>query len=432
MARLVTVLVALGLLVLAPAVQAGPSGFSDAQRVGDGTVSQPAAAVLRDGTAVVAWVQRPGGSRLVVARRDGPSGPWRVRRLDRGSAWVRDVQVALDQQVRGLSVVWAESTRREQRIMAATAPRGGALGAPARAAVVGSATQAGPRLAVLRDGSALLVLRDGARRDRRPSLRVLRRRTGQPRFADVARIERDGVRPAVAADARGAAVLGWSSPARPGDQGRRELRVLRLTGGGRARGRSQQLSGQTTGRVRLVSAPSGDVVASYTGPAPDGLALLRRVVARAGAGLALDPVTSLGAGPAAWRPPAALAVGRAGRAAAAWTLPAQGTTPFQVVHALREPSGTWQRFARPAAPTPMAGDPAVHVWDDAVVAWATARAEPGPATYDVLVARPGGAGEVLGTSVGPDGRGLVVASAGPRALLAWPAAGGGMDVAERG
>lgn len=410
--------------VAAPAAGAatpGPAGFAPGLPVLLGTPSQTAAAVSERGAAVLAVVTADGDREAVrVASRGRAGAPWRVSSLRVAPREARDVQAVVTPD--GMVVVaWAEAGARNA-VGVATGRAGDGLSVTSTPA--GSGFAASPRLAVLRSGTVLLAYRDAPRGGTSGlRLRTVRAGEGLGRARTVA----TRVSQVALAAAGGGAVLAWTRSA----TGRvpRAAYGLRLGREGAPRERAFLITRDAGRTLRLAGGPDGRSLASWMRPARGTRAAgaftrsLRPV---------LRPARPLGAPGLRPRDAATLSAGPDGHALAA--LPAFGDDPFgfRVLAARSRMGGVWTGVRPLGAPSAMGGTPrpVLAPGGEELVAWTTARTQPGPVAYDVLISGAGGT-TALGTTSSPDGRGLAVGHAGARVLVAWPMVGG-LALAERG
>jgi hypothetical protein len=318
---------------------------------------------------------------------------------------------------------------------------------------VADACAAFPRLTVLRSGAVVLAWRDG-RFGARSRVRVAT--IDGDRFATAPRtVGRDAAQVVLAARGAGAAV-GWISPyrARPGRSRAAARRaqprtptVVALGAGGSPTGQATIVGRDVGPTARLAGAPDGRVVASWVrpqrirpypgedrghAPPPDAYvapqAFTRQILARARPARPIGGPNEIAAGAPS------VAFDGADHTVAAVRASTPGVGPaFDVVAAGSSAGGPWSSthlvahlgFSRmdPVAAAPAAGD-VVVVYTALILAVNT------PPNWTVAAADMTGT-HPLGTTPASDGRGVAVARAPGRVLVAWPA-GGRVQVAERG
>ena len=417
----------------------------------DLTGSTPlASAIDAGGAAVVGDVRGTAGKRRVeVALRGRAGATWTTATLGAEVSEARDVQTVIGG--RGVVVAWAEATRDHQSLVVATGRAGGPLAVRWRLTVV-DAFAASPRLARLRGGAVVLAWRDG-RSGSRSRVRVAT--IDGDRFSSAPRTVGTDVAQVVLA-ARGAgAAVGWTSAyrgrvrktrlsvprARP-----RPFTIRTLDARGLPSGRPTVVARDVDRTVRLAGAPDGRLVASWLrpqkirpypgeargdGPPPSAyinpVAFTRQLLPRA---LPARPVGGADRFPASTP---TVAFDAAGQAVAALRVTSSNMIPaYDIVASTSRAGNAWSAprliaavgFSRfdPVAVAPDAGD--VVIVHTALIpasgqpAWTVAAADvTGP--------------HLLGTTSAGDGRGIAVARASGRILVAWPL-GGVVQVAERG
>jgi hypothetical protein len=414
----------LALAVAAPAAaDAAPAGFSDPEQVGSGQVRQPAAAVGADGTFALAWVSGVFPAAVSAARR-APGGAWEAPvQLAAGAQVIREPQVAVLRDGTTL-VAWPEIGRAGRQLRYAVAPSGAPFGAARTLARIGDGFGTGARLVALADGRALLVWRERLRR--RGLLRYAIADAGG-RFAAPRSAGEDGVFPAAVALRDGGALVAWAT----GNRASRGVRFATLGVGARALGRARTASRDSAEGARLAAGPDGDVLMSWRSRRHRSRLYARELAPALGpARLVTDGSPDV----------ARVAVGAGGAELALYRRLEQGYSEF---------AGTAGAPGEPFAAAPLdegshamvaVGWPVFPGGDEALALWTQSRDQPGPATYDVLVAQraPGasgfGAPEALGGGpMSTDGAGLAVAQSEATILAAWPAPAdpGGLRVAVR-
>jgi hypothetical protein len=447
-----TRIVLLAMLVLAGPASADGAAFGPTQALDLRAPGPLAAAVGPRGEAVVAGVNAaaPVGQRVEVATRAGARAPWKVASLGRSAAQARDVQVVV---ARGRAVVaWGEVGRHGQAVVVATGRVGGALTVRRRLSVA-DAFAAFPRLAVLRGGAVVLAWRDG-RFGARSRVRVAT--IDGDRFATAPRaVGGDAAQVVLTARGAGAAV-GWTSSyrVRPGSSRAsarralpRTLKVVALGASGLPIGGATIVGRDVGPTTRLAGAPDGRLVASWVrpqrirsypgedrgdAPPPDAdvapQAFTRQILARARPARPIGGPNEIAGGAPS------VAFDGLDHAVAAVRTSTPGVGPaFDVVAAGSSAGRPWSSthlvahlgFSRmdPVAAAPAAGD-VVVVYTALVLAVNT------PPSWTVAAADMTGA-HPLGVTTASDGRGVAVARAPGRVLVAWPA-GGRVQVAERG
>jgi hypothetical protein len=428
---------ALVLLALAAPVGAHGATFGPAQALNLPVSGPLAATVGPGGEAVVAGVRgAPGNSHVEVAMRTGRGAPWVVHAVGPVAPEIRDVQTVIGH---GRAVVaWAEIRRRANAVLVATGPVGGALTVRQRFPVA-DAFAASPRLARLSGGRVVVAWRDGKFR--------------APSRVRVATISRDhfetGPRTAgtdaatIVLTARGAgAAVGWTSTFRArkgaGPARRalpRTLTIRALDSGGVPTG-AATIAGRDVGTIaRLAGAPDGRLVASWVRPqqtaaSPSAtvapLAFTRQILPR------LLPARPLGGPNQIAGGPPSVAFDGADHAVAALRVSAPAVGPaFDAVVADSRAGAPWSTprlvahlgFTRmdPVAAAPVAGD--------VVLVYTAIAGFNGPPAWAVVATDAAGT-HGLGTTTGSDGRGVTVARAPGRVLVAWLDAGR-VQVAER-
>jgi hypothetical protein len=362
----------------------------------------------------------------------------------------RDVQAVV---ARGRAVVaWGEVRRREQAVVVATGHVGGALTVRRRFAVA-DAFAASPRLTRLRSGAVVIAWRDGRFRT---LSRVRVATIDGDRFATAPRtVGSDAALVVLAARGAGAAV-GWTSAyrLRPG-AGRtlarralpRTLTIRALDARGLPTGSATTVGRDVGTSVRLAGAPDGRLVASWVrpvqirpypgedrgeAPPPDAyvapLTFTRQVLPRARPARPLGGPSEIAAG----APSVAFDGGDRAVAAVRVATPRAGPA-FDVVTAASSAGGPWSSTSLVAhlgfsGMDPVAVAPAT---DDVVIVYtALVVADGAPLSWTVAATDATGT-HPLGTTTASDGRGVAVARAAARVLVAWPA-GERVQVAERG
>jgi hypothetical protein len=453
MTRSRTILIAaLVPLTLAAPVSARGAAFGPAQALDLPVAGPLAAAVGPGGEAVVAGVSSAAAveQQVEVATRAGSGAPWKVAALGPAVSRARDVQVVI---ARGRAVVaWAETRRRRPAVVVATGDLGGALKVRRRLAVA-DAFAASPRLTRLRSGAVVVAWRDGRFRAR-SSVRVAT--IDGDRFATAPlTVGRDAAQVVLAARGAGA-TIGWTSTyrLRPGSaRGSmrrampRTLTVRALGAGGLPTGPATTVGRDVSTTVRLAGAPDGRLVASWVrpqqirpypgedhgaAPPPEAyvapLAFTRQLLPHA------RPPRPLG-GPGeipAGAPSVAFDDGDHAVAAVRVATPRAGPA-FDVVTAGARAGGPWTSTSLiahlgfsgmdPVAAAPAAGD--------VVIVYTALVAGVGTAPSWTIAATDASGAHPLGITTASDGRGVAVARASARVLVAWPA-GGRVQVAERG
>jgi hypothetical protein len=438
-------------LTLVVPASAAAAGFGPPQPLDLPAARPLAAAIGPGGAAIVAGTLggAPAQARVEVAVRAAAGAPWRTAGFGTSAALVRDVQVAIGR--RATVVAWSEVRRHSQAVVVATADSGGGLTVRERVPVT-SATSAFPRLAVLSSDVIELAWRDG-RRGKGSRVRVAAidgdHFAGAPRTAGT-----NATQIILAARGAGASV-GWTSPLhsirRAGRSGTpralpRTLTVRSLDGHGRPTGTAAKVGSDVGATARLAGAPDGRLVASWLRPqkvlpfagdlqgdppppsaivAP--LAFTRQVLPRT---LPARPLGSAGAIPAGVP---SIALDATGQAVAAMRVSPPNVGPaFDAVAAGSTGGGPWSGTRLVAHLGFSNFDPvAVATPSDGAVIVSTALvAAPGTPLWTVEAADATGV-HAVGTTNGGDGRGLAVARAGSRVLIAWPTAAG-VQVSERG
>ena len=447
-----SLLVTLALVLIVPAPAAG-ADFTPAQALDLPVRGQLAAAVGADGEAVVAGARGDlTDGRVAVATRAGSGARWKTTTLGAGGAIVRDVQAVIGR--RGSVLAWSEIGRRGQAIVIATAAPGGDLAVRARMAVT-NASSAFPRLALLRSGAVVVAWRDGRSGSRRARVRVAT--IDGNRFASAPRTAGTGGATQIVLAARGAgAAVGWVSRHRSLPRktrlsvrrvAPRTLTIRLLDARGLPAG-DATIAGRDIGATaRLAGAPDGRLVASWLRPqkirpypgedegaAPPPTAYInqaaftRQVLPRLLPARPL-PVPS---GIAGSVPSVAFdAAGHAVAALSGTAVPNTGPA-YDALTAGSTAGGPWSSpqlvahlgFSRfnPVVVAPASGP---------VVVYSALLQAPGAPSWAVGASDASGP-QVLGATSAGDGRGIAVARAGERVLVAWPSATGGVDVAERG
>jgi hypothetical protein len=364
---------------------------------------------------------------------------------------VRDLQVAVGP--RATVLAWGEVRRRSQAVVVATADAGGRLTVRERVTVA-TATSAFPRLALLRSGDVVLAWRDrrsGARTGSRVRVATIGRDgfTRKPRTVGV-----DAAQIVLAARGDGAAV-GWVSPHRSAPRKTKAsvrralphtLTVRTLDARGLPSGTATIVGRDVGASARLAGSPDGRLVASWLRP--------QKILPFAGEARGDAPPPSAILNPVAFtrqvlpqlrgaRPLSGqdvipgsvptVAFDAPGHAVAAWRASAAGGSPaFDALTADSSAGGPWSigrlvahlGFSRldPVVAAPASGP---------VVVYSALLAVVGPPRWTVTAADAGGT-HALGITTGGDGRGVAVARAADRVLVAWPSATGGVQVAEQG
>lgn len=428
-------------------VSAYGAAFGAAQVLDLPVTGSLAAAVGPGGEGVVAGVRAgaPAKEQVEVATRAGAGAAWKVAALGPGAGEARDVQVAIGHH--GVVVAWGEVRGTRQAVVVATGDAGGVLTVRRRVPVA-DAFAAFPRLTRLPGGAVVLAWRDGKSRVRS---RVRVATIDGDRFASEPRTV--GTNAAqVALAVRGArAAVGWTStyhsraggtrgPARP-----RTLTVRALDARGLPTGPATTAGRDVGPTVRLAGAPDGRLVASWVRPqqirpypgedrgdppppsayvAP--VAFTRQLLPQA------RPARPVGGSDQVAGGPPTVAFDGADHAVAALRTSSPGLGPaFDVVAAGSRAGWSWSSthlvahlgFSRfdPVAVAPASGD--VVIVHTSLVA--------GVNTPNWTVGATDSAGtHLLGTTTGSDGRGVVVARAPARLLVAW-SSGGHVQIAER-
>jgi len=225
----------------------------------------------------------------------------------------------------------------------------------------------------------------------------------------------------------------------------RSLRIVALDDRGRPSG-SAILAGRDIGsKARLAGSPDGRLVASWVRPQKIGPFPGEEQGSAPPPSAYVNPVaftrqllpTVLAARPLAVPFPAgvpSVAFDAPGHAVAALRAPTPGGSPpaFDAVTAAAAGGGPWSTPALAAHVGFSNFDPVVVAPSaGAVVICSALLPNPGPPAWAVLATDAGGA-RALGTTNGPDGRGIAVARGGDRVLVAWPSTTGGVQVAEQG
>ena len=407
-----------------------------------------ASAIDATGAAVVGDVRgTPGQRRVELALRTRAGRPWTTTTLGADVSEARDVQTAIGG--RGVVVAWGEVARNRQSVVVATGRAGGPVAIRRRLAVV-NAFSASPRLVRLRGGAVVLAWRDGNRSRSRVRVATI----DGDRFTSAPRTVGSDVAQVVLASGGAGATVGWTSAyrgrvrktrlsvprARP-----RPFTIRTLGAQGLPTGPPMVVARDVDATVRLAGAPDGRLVASWVRPqkirpypgeargdAPppsayiDPLAFTRQLLPRA------RPARPVG-GPARPLGTPTVAFDDARRALATLRVASSGGIPaYDVVASTSRAGGAWSAprtiaaigFSRldPVAVAPAAGD--IVIVHTALVPAA------GRPAWTVGATDTSGAHE-LGTTTAADGRGIAVARAPGRILVAWPL-GGVVQLAERG
>lgn len=410
-------------LLLPGSAAAAPLGFSDPVPVGAGDVEQTAAAVGDAGEGLLATTTQDG---VRAWSRPAAGATWTEDTLARGLSEARDVQAAITRDG-GRIVAWAQVHGSSNRVAYAIRDRAGTL-RQTGSFPVRSGYSASPRLAALPSGIVLLAFRDDS------TLRVARAAARASTFGAARTIATGASTLAIAPAGPGATVLWSSTPARRGTP--RALRAVQLRDTGRATGAVQVVSHDAAPTVRLSGISGGRAIASWIRPGRGSTrapaAFTRSLSPN---GRPARPFPS----PGTPRSPATITQDADDVQLGA--IAGFGGDPFgfRTVMTASRFGGVWARIAVPGGPSPMTGTPRpALVGTQQLVAYTQATTQPGPASYDVVVAQrenvdaPVQTGAVDGGVTTDDGSGLVLAQSGSRLLLAWPATGGGWRVSERG
>jgi hypothetical protein len=426
LSRLAPVAVALGLLVPSGALGA-PLGFSDPAPVGSGDVGQTAAAVGTGGAALLAATVNAGDPRQEGVRawsRTAPGAPWTQDTLAHDLSEARDVQAAVTRQGDRV-VVWSQIHGTSDRVAYAIRDQGGALRQTGSFAVR-DGYSATPRLAVLGSGIVLLAFRDNS------TLRVARAAAGATAFAAPRTVATGASALAIAPAGPGATLLWSSTPGRRGTP--RTLRAVRLRDSGRVTGAVEVVSHDATASVRLGGISGGRAIASWIRPAKGS-----RVAAAFTRSLTPDgrPARVF---PAPGTPRSPATITEDADDVQLGAIAGVGGNPFgfRTLMSASRFGGVWFRVVAPGGPAAMVGVPRPALdGTRQLIAYTQSTDAPGPASYDVVVAQrdnvdaPVQTGVVDSGVTTSDGAGLVLAQAGSRLMLAWPAPGGGWRVSER-
>jgi hypothetical protein len=421
-------------LALAAPETAAAAAFGPAQTLPLPATRQVVAAVGPLGAAVVAAPLggAPVQARIEVASRSAAGGPWRIAGFATSALVVRDVQVAIGRS--GPVVAWGEAGRHSAAVVIAGADGAGRLTVRGRFPVR-DALSSYPRLAVLRSGAVVAAWRE--RLFHGPSLvRVATldggRFSGAPRTAgtDAAQI--------VLAARGGSATVGWVSPFRatPGTSGAavgqapHTLTVRSLDRRGLPAGPIQKAGSDVGTTARLAGSPDGRLVASWLRPQRNSSAqqaFTRQLLPRARPARPLVVASEISAGVPT------VAFDGAGHVVAAVRSSAPAAGPFFDVRLSGSSAGGPWSSPRLIAPLGFSRfDPVVAApgAGDAVVVYTALVQAPGTPAWTVGATDAAGT-HPLGVTTGGDGRGIAVARAPGRVLVAWPTATG-VQVAERG
>jgi len=427
------------LALLLPTTAHAATAFGPVEVVGTKLVTGASVASVNAGGAAAVtgstYVAADGvdNNAVVVATR-AAGGSWREQVVASRLPLIRDPQVVVTP-VGTVVAAWSEVTRSDaERIVVATGRAGGTLRVVSEIAV-GRAASAFPRLAVLTTGRVLLAYRDDLRRigSRVP---VLAPGAGTPQT----------LAHGVSALAFGAAgdlgVVVWLDRTVYGADKRRVLRAVRVGARGFAAERSYIVSRDAGSTPRVAGGADGRAIASWLRP---GRWDSRGQVLRAPAAFtrSLWPVLRQAqplVPPDGGIPTGAADVDLAGDATAAAALRIiGGPGGFGVVGAVSHSGGVWTRRMSMAAGSAMNGSVTAVALGArrSLTVWAMARLQLGPATYDVWLAERDANGTIVGDQVlnvpytHGDGRGVAVAHAGTRDLIAYAAPQGGFAIAER-
>jgi hypothetical protein len=412
----------IALLLAACAAYSISAAQAHAEVVGTTPISGPttAAISLDGGAAAVAATSQ---THVILASRAG--GAWREQDVSGTTAFVRDAQVAVNANGT-LVAAWAQYTRARGDELVIAAGRAGAPVQIVARRAVARASSASPRLATLNDRRILLVWRDGTRVRAAP---VLGDRLGPAHVV----ASRAGT--IALAALRSRAVLAWLD--RYSGHATRTLRSVQLRGDGTLLTRPLVVSHAASSSIRVAGNTEPRAIVSWLRLGGPAQAFRREAFTRQVAPYT-RPARPVAAGTI---PLDAPAIDLADDASAALTLRASapGLPSFGIVAANSQSGGVWTRVAPLAQGSPMNGSPQAVALGDrrALAIWADARAAPGTPVYDVHVVARDGVGNVTASQVLAtpydhiDGKGVGVAHAGSRTLIAYGAPGGGFAISER-
>jgi hypothetical protein len=385
---------------------------------------------------------------IVGAVRRGAGGAWVTRTLQTGADYVlRDPQVVIDPGGTVTAVWTAELPH--PALVAATAVAGAGFGAGHVIARLNDASGASPRMIVLPSGRVLVAFEDRSRLasgqvssyDRLETLVLDRGRASALRDIGIV-----GAFPAIAPAGGGAIISYVAGAPRCKDSvcARRPVGATLLDSGGARSGPIVTVAQDlvtyygpprvtSTGSLAVVSwvrpgAGSGSPPRPFTREYSTSRSLHALTAAR--------PFPALG-GPGAGTPSIAILRNRDLLGGSVGSPPPGGPFGGQAELTLAADQGAWQTPSVLSAPSGWTTVPQVRAeaTGGALAVYAAARTVPGPATYDVVAVDRSPTGALTQTTIGAsldtdDASGISSSvAADDQAIVTWPDANGGVDVA---
>jgi hypothetical protein len=412
-----------------------------------GTAPTIATVAVAGGGGTFAFVAREQNAMVGSVRR-GAGGAWVTRTLGTGPGYgLRDPQIVVD--TRGtITAVWTTELP-HPALVAASAPAGAAFGVGHVVARLNDASGAKPRMIVLPSGRVLVVFED--RSLVRPgelssSDRLKTLVLDQGRASSVGDIGVVGALPAIAPAGRGAIIsyVAGAPHCSTSVCAKRPVQALLLDAAGRRSGPSVTVAQDIVtypGPPRITSAGARAVIA-WVRPG-DGSASPPRPFTREfstspslRALTAARPFPPLG-GPGAGTPSVAILRNGDLLGGGVGSPPPGGAFGGEAELALAHDAGVWQTPSVLSGPSGWTTVPQIsaEATGGALAVYAVAKTVPGPATYDVVAVDRSPTGgltqALLGGSLDTDDASGISSSvaADDEAIVTWPDASGGVDVA---
>jgi hypothetical protein len=434
------------LIIGLTSARASAASFGAPQKIG--TTPTLATAAVAGGGGTFAFVAREQDAMVGSVRR-GTGGAWATRTLQNGGGdyLLRDPQIVID--ARGtVTAVWTAELPHPE-LVAATAPAGGGFGVGRVIARLNDATGATPRMIVLASGRVLVVFEDHdllgsgvlSSYDRLKTLVLDRGRASAVRDIGIV-----GALPAIARAGRGAIISYVAGAPRCKDSvcAPRPVRATLLDATGRRSGPITTVAQNLVtyyGPPRVTAAGSRAVV-SWVHPGAGAASPPRPFTREYSTSPSLRALTParpfpIFGGPGTGTPSVAILGGGDLLGGGVGSQPPGGAFGGQAELTLAPDRGTWQTPTVLSGPSGWTTVPRLSAaaGGGALAIYAVAATVPGPATYDVFAVDrtpTGGLTQAtLGGSLDTDDASGISSSLAPdgQAIVTWPDANGGVDVA---